>query len=369
MEPMKTKEDGAGPPEGDGLRPGEDDGGSPRVDPNAHGKRSAGLASAAAWAGLASVTVLAALPFWADWRSEARVPTSGDLGGAVEAVRARFEAGDAIRVEPSWWTLPWQALTGLGPEATTWPFPALLMSEELDPMEALGRRRLFVVAGFGREATLPPLLGGNAVGPGEEVFTSETVDVRVHTLPEVRRLKTLGREWQSAVVGRRFGPGERLTPCPFKNGKHRCGRDSWMDVAPEPRVVGRREVNWLFVHPGPVGSELELTWRGLPGETERGPTWLFVRAGPSLEAVRHGEGDEVVVETLIGSEVVDRFALAPLAFEMERRAVSLAGRGASVDVTLRIHTSNPAWRETLLEADVLDALPDVARSWANAVVE
>jgi len=41
-----------------------------------------------------------------------------------------------------------------------------------------------------------------------------------------------------------------------------------MDVALEPRVVWRREVNWLFVHPGPPGSTLEVAWPGLERERE-----------------------------------------------------------------------------------------------------
>lgn len=321
---------------------------------------------------LVGVLGLAALPFWLDARSEARTPTGEDLGGAVAAVRARFRDGDAVRVEPSWWTLPWQGLVGLGDGTETWPFPALLASEELDPVEALGARRLFVVAGFGREADKPELLGGGADG-AEAVFESETVNVAVYENEPMTRLRTMTRDLERLRVGRRWAPGEDVKACPFKNGKHRCGRDGWMDVAPEPRVVARREVMWLFAHPGPDGTELELVWDGLEVATERGPTWVYLRVGPSLEAVRHAEGHDVVVQTLVDGVVVDEVAVPPRAFAMERRAISLSGRGAAgrgtVDVAFRIRTTDQAWRETMLEADLIDTLPEALRAWATGVVE
>lgn len=325
-----------------------------------------------AWALLVGVLGLAALPFWLDARSEARTPTGEDLGGAVEAVRARFQDGDAVRVEPSWWTLPWQGLIGMGEGTETWPFPALLTSEEFDPVDALGARRLFVLAGFGREPERPELLGGGSEG-AERLFESETVRVAVYENEPMARLRTMTREWERLRVGRRWGPGEDIKPCPFKNGKHRCGRDGWMDVAPEPRVVAQREVMWLFAHPGPDGTELELAWDGLEVATERGPTWVYLRVGPSLEAVRHAEGHDVVVQTLVDGVVVDEVAVAPRRFAMERRAISLAGRGVAgrtaVDVAFRIRTTDQAWRETMIEADLIDTLPEALRAWATGVVE
>jgi hypothetical protein len=227
-----------------------------------------------------------------------------------------------------------------------------------------------VVAGFAREPELPMLLRGDGTdNQGEQVFESETVNVAVHELEQAKRLRTLSRDWEKLAVARRWAPGEALAPCPFKNEKHRCGRDGWLDVAPEPRVVARREVVWLFTHPGPDGTELELRWDGLPATGDRGATWLYVRVGPSLEAVRHGDGADVIVQTLIGDEVVDEVAVAPLVFDLQRRAISLAGRGEAVDVTFRIKTTNQSWRETMLEADVLDILPSALRNWATGIVE
>ncbi|HRE91967.1 MAG TPA: hypothetical protein PK095_22805, partial [Myxococcota bacterium] len=95
--------------------------------------------------------------------------------------------------------------------------------------------------------------------------------------------------------------------------------------------------------------------------------------GPSLEAVRHAEGDDVLVQTLVDGVVVDEVAVAPRRFDMERRAISLAGRGregqATVGVAFRIKTTNPAWRETMIEADLLDGLPAALRAWATGIVE
>lgn len=318
--------------------------------------------------GLVGVVVLGVLPFWADARSEARTPTGEDLNGAVAAVREAFEPGDAVHVEPTWWTLPWQGLTGMGDGTETWPFPSLMISEEVDPLEALGHKRVFVVAGFSRQAELPPLVAPSGVSR-RDLFQSPTVNAAVWEVDGAKRLRTMMAEWEKLVVERRWSPDEDKTLCVFKSGKHRCGRDGWMDVAPEPRVVERREVLWLFAHPGPGGTALEVSWKDLPTSGERGPTWLYVRVGQSLEAVRHGDGAPVVVETLVDGEVVDAVTLTQLAFRMERRAIRLGGERPTVTVTVRVTSDDPAWRETMLNADVLDYLPLALREWATAVIE
>jgi len=329
-------------------------------------RRGAGFWLAAG--GLVGVVALGVLPFWADARSEARTPTGEDLNGAAAAVREAFEPGDAVHVEPTWWTLPWQGLTGMGEGTETWPFPSLMISEEIDPLEALGHKRIFVVAGFARAPDLPPLVAPSGV-LRRDLFQSATVNAAVWEVDGAKRLRTLMAEWETVVVERRWSPDEAKTLCAFKNGKHRCGRDGWMDVAPEPRVVERREVFWLFTHPGPKGSALEVSWKDLPTAGERGPAWLYVRFGPSLAAVGHGVGTPVVVETLIDGEVVAAVALELLAFRMERRAIRLGGEREVVTVTFRVTTEDPAWRETMLNADVLDQLPVALREWATVVVE
>jgi hypothetical protein len=327
-----------------------------------------GVAFWLAAGGLVGVVVLGVLPFWADARSEARTPTGEDLNGAVAAVREAFEPGDAVHVEPTWWTLPWQGLTGIGEGTQSWPFPSLMISEEVDPLEALGHKRVFVVAGFSCEPELPPLVAPSGVSR-HDLFQSATVNAAVWEVDRAKRLRTLTNEWETLVVERRWSPDEDKTLCAFKNGKHRCGRDGWMDVALEPRVVERREVFWLFAHPGHRGSALEVSWKDLQTTSKRGPTWLYVRFGPSLEAVRHEVGTPVLVETLVDGEVVDAVALTPLAFRMERRAIRLGGENESVTVSFRVTTEDPAWRETMLNADVLDHLPVALREWATVVIE
>lgn len=318
--------------------------------------------------GLVATCALAITPFVADASSRDRVPSADDLTAATDAIRADFREGDAVRVEPSWWVLPWHHLERMGPGTEAWPFPALMASEDFDPVEAYSFSRLFVLAGFAREPGLPAELRGEGRSP-VEIHRGERVAVTRWELTPGLRLRTLTREWDTLRVERRFGPSEPLTPCKVRGGKHRCGRDGWMDVALESRVVWRREVRWLFVHPGPAGQALEVTWSNLPRATDAGPTWLYVRAGPSLEAVRHPEGKEVTIEVVVDGVTRDRFSLDPRRFWMERRAIRMPQGADEASVTFRVTCEEPGWRETMLEADVFASLPEALRAWSTAIVE
>lgn len=326
------------------------------------------------WAfGLALVALLvviavAVLPLWADARSRSRTPEDAEVALAVAAIRGAFEDGDAVWVEPSWWVVPRHGLERMGAGTERWPFPALMVTEDADPVELHGYRRLFVLAGFQREPRPPPELAMLDL-PGEVIFQGEDVAVARWDLGESPRLRTLTREWKKLEVSRRFSSGEAPTPCRLRRDKHRCGRDSWMDVALEPRVVWRRETDWLFVHPGPAGSTLDVSWDGLARTHAGQPTWLYLRVGQTLEAVRHPEGKPVLVQVLIDEREVDAVALDPHRFWMERRAIRLPAGEGDARVTIRISTEDPAWRETVLEADLLSALPASLAAWATAVIE
>ncbi len=318
-----------------------------------------------AWLLCVGVAVLAVIPFFADARSRTLVPTEESLAEGLKALRGSFKEGDAIRVEPSWWTLPWTGLTDLGESSRRWPFSPLLVSELLDPVEALGHESIWILTGFGRAPDLPESIA-KAGRSQEIVYASETVSVSRWALDQVVRVRTLTRDLKSLNVERR-APGGESKACRFGGGKHRCGGETWLDVALEERVVAAREVEWLFVHPGPRDASLSVGWSGLPRRTEKGRTWLFVRVGPSLDAVKHAEGREVKVEVAIDGASVDVFSIAPRRFEMERRAILMPEGEGEVRVTFTITCDDAAWRETMLQADVLDHLPPVLEDWATAV--
>ena len=95
-------------------------------------------------------------------------------------------------------------------------------------------------------------------------------------------------------------------------------------------------------------------------------------ASPTLEAVRHKEGKAVDVAVLVDGVEVDRFQLEPRRFWMERRAIALpqsGGDARGAEVVFRITSDDNAWRETVLEADLLATLPDSLRAWATQVIE
>ncbi len=285
---------------------------------------------------------------------------------ALKALRAHFREGDAIRVEPSWWTLPWSGLVGVDSSSESWPFRTLLTSELIDPVEALGHAGLLVLSGFARQPDLPEAIAQAGLSK-DVVYSSETISVARWTLDRVTRLRTLTKDLKFLSV-KRSPPGGALKTCHFSGGKHRCGSESWLDVGLEERVVAAREVEWLFVHPGGSGASLSVEWKDLPRATEKGRTWLFLRVGPSLDAVRHPEGREVNVEVSIDGAVVDMFSVPPRRFDLERRAILMPEGSGEANVSVKITCEDAAWRETMLEADVLDHLPATLEKWATSVV-
>jgi hypothetical protein len=233
---------------------------------------------------LVGVLAVALWPFAKDAESQGREARPGELDAAVAAMRAEFRGGDAVRIEPSWWMLPWRALTKMGEGSDRWPFEGLLLSEDLDPVEALGHARLLLLSGFGREPALPSELEGAGRQAGE-LWRGETLRATVWELAQVPRLRTMTGEWER------------------------------------------------------------------------------------LDAVRHAEGKVVSVAVLVDGVEKDRFELAPHRFWMERRAIRIPPGADPATVAIRVETEDNAWRETMLEADLIGEPGPALRRWATRVVE
>ena len=321
---------------------------------------------------LAVAIVLAWVPLGADVQRAEHVPTADAVKAATDTIRAEFKAGDAVVVVPSWFQDPWRALQMMGPGTDTWPYPALFPSENLDLVDALAFERLWVLSAFGRPAEPPEILASE-LGARVDFTMADGVALARYELAGLRRIRTLSRELGQLEVAR--GWGGPLERCRSSADQVRCGHEGWYDIWIEDHIVYHQHVRWPYTHPGPSGP-LEITWRGLQAETKSGKspdsTWLFVRVGFTLQAVRQPEGKAVSVSIAVGGREVDAFELAPYRYWMERRAIRLQGYASDdrrVDVTVRLTTPDNGWRETMMEVDVLDRLPESLRSWATHVAE
>lgn len=335
---------------------------------------------------LAVALVLAWVPIGADVQRTERVPPAAAVKAATDLIRAEFKAGDAVVVVPSWFQDPWRALQMMGPGTEAWPFPALFPSEDLDLLDALAFERLWVLSTFDRPPEPPgllpselrartdfalPVTGDGVTGDG--VTGPTGVALARYDLAGVRRLRTMSRELGQLEVAR--GWGGPLEPCKASADQVRCGHEGWYDIWVEDHIVYHQHVRWPYTHPGPRGP-LEITWRRLQAAASPAQggasTWLVVRAGFTQQAVRQPEGKAVTVTVAVGGREVDTFELAPHRYWMERRAIRLqayASDTGRVDVTLRLVTEDNGWRETMMEVDVLDRLPESLRAWATQVIE
>ncbi len=309
--------------------------------------------------GVVVLLVAAALSIAAlvvDGRHEARVPAAEPLAVAVEQIRAGFEAGDAIVVLPNWYESVWQDLAGLGEGLGRWPFPALQRGDVLDPLELLRFDRVWVLSAF----HAPPVLsmqGLAGMTPAEHVELGDGVALARYDLPRLDARARLTDDVARLVVERHLSDG-RAVKCPWKDGRHRCGLDPWLDPRVESRNVFHREVAWLYAHPGPGNAVLSVSWPGAPTGAA-----LVVRVGLNQKAVRSEPGGPVTVRTWVDGEVVDTFSLAPHSYVLERRLVGLPPGRSTHDVRFEVQADPPDWRQLMLEADILGGVPEALDQW------
>lgn len=325
--------------------------------------RSAGWLRAVQVGALATALALGIMPFAADARRAGRVPDEAAIAAATRVIRAEFRPGDAVLVDPSWYPLPWHALEKIGPGTEAWPFPALFASEDADPVAVVGHRRLWVIGAFDRAPDAPEVVRDRVRSREDVALGVEHVALARYELDPITPLRTLTKDAEQLVV-RRGPEGGKMTPCKWRGERHRCGRDAVLDLHLEDRIVSHIQVAWLMAVPGERGEVLEVDWPKLPA----GGSWLYLRAGFTMQAVREPAGTETTVVVLVDGREVDRFVLAPHRYVLERRAIRLAGDQPTT-VTLRIGADELDARELMVQADVLPTLGEGLRAWATNVVD
>jgi len=314
-------------------------------------------------AAVLGVGVLIALaPFVVDAVRGKEIPIPATVEAVAKAVRSRFADGDCVVVRPAWFSSVLTRLTDMGRGTEAWPFEALMGSEDLDPL-ALGTcAHLWWIDFLGRRTGPAPLTLDEVLSAEPLPLLDPEVAVRAAvTRFEPRpltRYRTLSRGLEKAEIyrGARGADGVK---CRYRGDRHRCETDPWLDVRLEGRHVGHHEVYWPYVHPGPGDQDLRIVWPPDAAVLRAGgdPAWLIVRMGHSMEAVRHAEGTEVSVEIRIDGTLMDTVTLAPRRWELVHRVFPVAPGAAWPTVEFRIHTDDPNWRETLLDADFTDRVP------------
>lgn len=298
--------------------------------------------------GLTLVGGLAALR---DGQRDDAVSPPDAVAQAAGIVRAQFAAGDAVRVEPPWDASAWWGLQGAGPGAEAFPFPAFFVNDGLDPVDLLDHERLWVIGLHHREPALPAVLGG-AGELEERVDLEGGVSVARYRLARAPHLRSMTGDFATLRVARRTPEGE-VKPCPFRAGRHHCGREPWYDLHIQERDVHHLDVAWVFAHPGPDRVALEITWPDLPAGT-----WLVLRAGFTLEAVRRDPGSDTAVWIDLDGQPADAFTLRPHEYRLERRLIALPPRDAPYAVRVVVAADDAAWRELMLQGQLFEAVPE-----------
>lgn len=309
-------------------------------------------------------------PLMADAVRTAHRPNPASVEVITAAVRAGFAPGDCAVVRPSWFNWPLSRLRGLGPGTDTWPFPALMGAEDLEPISLGNCTRIWWMSFFGRDPGPAPLVDGDiqtgAVVSVPQITDGSHAELRLYTLEKAARLRTLSHEIAEARVFRGVRGSEGVS-CRWRAGKHRCQSDGWLDVGLESRHVAHHEVHWVFAHPGRGEDELRIEWAGTNSSAPPGAaTTLIVRAGFSMEAVRRHDGSDVRLEVVIDGVLKDTIVLAPHEWVLQRRAWELPFSAAWPTITFKVTADQPGWRELMLEADFVERLSESTRVWVDA---
>lgn len=326
------------------------------------------------WMALPLVGVLgvALAPLYADVQSQKRVPQPHELDQVVETLKNQMVAGDRLRVEPEWWLEPYEGVRATIAEHEAWPFPSLLRSEGLDVLEASLAKRLYLVTGFGREVKAPEGLTQTLKNP-ELLSKSERVSLTRWEVQGVQSLRRLSDELSHIQVKRGSMDGQ-LSVCPKLDQTHLCPGEGFRHVRLEARVTGHQEVFWPFVHPA-TQERLVLHWNlHTPRQAKENlakAKWLYVRLGQTFEAISHPEGSEVVLEVFTRGQSRGSFAIKPHDFQLYRLAFSLDDEDLREQhgIQLELRAEDASWRETVIQADILDGLSSDLRAWTHIVVD
>jgi hypothetical protein len=232
----------------------------------------------------------------------------------------------------------------------------------VDALDLLACRRIWGLVAFGGDDGLGAFTAAGAVSGGTTVTEAPGISLQRHEVARpIQVFATLSEALPGVAVRRAKAgtAGGADGVCRWTGDRHRCGREGWLDVRREARIVGHHEVFWPFVHPGPAGEVATLEWKS-DAARPVGEVALVVRYGFSMEAVRRLDGGPVRLTVALGDETVGRFEVPPREWRLWRRAWPVPASGTWPAVRITVEADAPGWRELLVEAAFVDRVPGEA---------
>lgn len=296
-------------------------------------------------AAVATVAVLVAASAWLlaePERAESRVPTDAAQNAAATRVAEGFRDGDVVRVHPGWFTGPRRGLAERLPDAV-FPWWNLDLRGHVDPLHLLRYRRLWVIAAFEDLDDDDPTTIGLPLGSIDR-WDGERVRVSLYDLPPSPIRYDLLRRLGDAEVRR----GARRCRWDAAALRHRCGEQTWKDVAVAVKEVGDATRQVVYAEPHPANTDLTITYPGVPMEGT-----LLLHTGFSIEGARRTSGADARVQVLVDGTVVADWVEPKNEFVW--RATTLAGDGGSHAVTIRVSAPDVGWRQLCYDGAVVSA--------------
>ncbi len=316
--------------------------------------------------GLLTLVAAAALSVAALVGDSARgktAPTPKALGAAIANVTDRFAPGEAVWVEPYWEDAAWRALEGLMPSRPGQGFPWLITDERPDLASLMQHDALWVIGTHNRRPLPPEAIRAFAVADSEPFHFGDGVTVQTYKLPQATAVRSLTGDLSKLLVSRipKDKPARR---CRFRGDAHRCKDKPWFDVRVRDADVDHRDVEWVFAHPGPGSTAVQVVWPDLP------PKGIVVlRAGHNLAAVRKDVGEDVTLTVALDKLAPEVITLPAREYTTFTRVIHLAD-GADPKrkraLTLNVSSPDHEWRQVLLQAELYEALdPALIESLAS----
>lgn len=181
-----------------------------------------------------------------------------------------------------------------------------------------------------------------------------------------RLIKSLSDDFQHLNVWR--GSPQKPNECKRRGNRFACGTSSWEDVYLTKNNVFHQDVEWLWTHPGPLGTELKLRWSKLTCQPQQ-PCYVLVRFGFHIDAIRRDEGKDVIIEIMRDGQSVYKKQLLPHRYDVERVLVNITNSSEQA-LEFRIYSEiDHHWRQAMLEADLIENPGEAIQADTTAIID
>ncbi len=300
---------------------------------------------AAAFVGAVAIFATAAAMLVLRTNRHAVAPDDASLTAAAKILARDVQKGDAIGFHPEWSaSQKWRFADAYKKNGLKYD-DALIVGDPTDLWDADGFKRLWVVSTHNRASTLKlptRRLRDEDLDHGTELMLFD--------LGTSRTAYDLRKHLGDAVVERKQ-PDGTMKRCNWNGeSKHLCGGDWWLDVFDSVHEVGNSRHNGFMVQPGGKDGLTRVTWqRPAPARVLAG------RVGLRLWAVRNDVGSDTNVRALVGDRVVWSIVLHKGDFAWHPFEVRLQPTDAGLPVAFEFAAQDGNWRQTVLDARLLDA--------------